>query len=161
MTGPISWRSLLLAPAQAAAGFLFPSRCLACDRRPVEEFLRGGVCGSCWDSMPHPDRERCDQCDESLAAPDLSRCGRCGHLYGPAWEDPKVFAVMREGNITELSPLNRYGLTEEIVVRQYYCPGCATMFTVNIQRRGDPILIEFRLAFPQDPPPRRVRHHRR
>ncbi len=91
----------------------------------------------------------------------LSRCGRCGHLYGPAWEDPKVFAVMREGNITELSPLNRYGLTEEIVVRQYYCPGCATMFTVNIQRRGDPILIEFRLAFPQDPPPRRVRRHRR
>ncbi len=76
----------------------------------------------------------------------LTRCRHCGHVYGPAWEDPKVFAVMREAAITELSPLNRYGLVDEIVVRQFYCPGCAAMFSVNVQRRGDPILIEFRLA---------------
>lgn len=76
----------------------------------------------------------------------LTRCTRCRHVYGPAWEDPKVFAVMREAPITELSPLNRYGLVDTIVVRQFYCPRCATVFTVNVQRRGDPILIEFRLA---------------
>ena len=27
-----------------------------------------------------------------------------------------------------------------------YCPQCAAMFSVNVQRRGDPILIQFRLA---------------
>jgi N-methylhydantoinase B len=76
----------------------------------------------------------------------LTRCRHCRRIYGPAWEDPKVFAVMREAPMTELSPRNRYGLVDEIVIRQFYCPGCAAMFTVNVQRRGDPILLEFRLA---------------
>jgi len=84
VTGPVSWRNLLLAPARAAAGFFFPSRCLACDRRPLEEFLRGGVCRTCWESLPPPPPWRCGQCDEPLGAPDLSRCGRC-RLDPPAF----------------------------------------------------------------------------
>ena len=64
---------------RAAASFFFPSRCLACRSRPVERFLRGGVCEGCWESLPRPAPERCDLCDEALTAPspDISRCGRC------------------------------------------------------------------------------------
>jgi predicted amidophosphoribosyltransferase len=68
--------SLLL---RAAAGFFLPTRCLACRSRPVDRFLRGGVCEGCWESMPRPAPGRCDLCDEALTAPcpDVSRCGRC------------------------------------------------------------------------------------
>lgn len=87
----------------------------------------------------------------------VTRCRYCRHTYGPAWEDPKVFAVMREVPMAELRPLNRYGLVDEIVIRQFYCPGCAAMFTVNVQRRGDPMLVEFRLALGDPAHPRRRR----
>jgi len=59
------------------AGFLFPSRCLACDDRPVEQLFRGGVCADCWISLPPLDPCRCVSCDETLFAEDASCCGRC------------------------------------------------------------------------------------
>ena len=67
--------------ARAAAGFFFPSRCLACRSRPVGRFLRGGVCEICWETLPPPApaAERCDVCDEAPVShgADISRCGRC------------------------------------------------------------------------------------
>jgi predicted amidophosphoribosyltransferase len=62
--------------ARALAGFVFPSRCLACATEPVRAFFRGGVCEPCWAALPR-DASRCDTCDESLPALDASRCGRC------------------------------------------------------------------------------------
>lgn len=64
--------------ARAAARFVLPSVCLACRRRPVEELLRGGVCGHCWRCLPVLEAGRCGTCDESLPdSPGASRCGRC------------------------------------------------------------------------------------
>lgn len=64
--------------SRAAAGFLLPSRCLACGRGEVDAFFRGGVCRACWEELPYPDEGRCARCDESLpAAPAAERCGRC------------------------------------------------------------------------------------
>jgi len=67
--------------ARAAASFFFPSRCLACRSRPVERFLRGGVCETCWGSLPPPApaSDRCEVCDEAPISPglEISRCGRC------------------------------------------------------------------------------------
>lgn len=65
--------------ARAAAHFFFPTRCLACKRRPVERFLRGGTCARCWETLPSPASDRCDVCDETLifSSPEISRCGRC------------------------------------------------------------------------------------
>ena len=74
-----SWsgtHSLLRASARAAAGFLFPSRCLACGVHPVEELFRGGVCERCWELLPEPRAPRCGVCDEALGT-QASRCGRC------------------------------------------------------------------------------------
>lgn len=65
------------AIARALAGFVFPSRCLACATEPVRAFFRGGVCEPCWAALPRADDSRCDTCDESLPALDALRCGRC------------------------------------------------------------------------------------
>ena len=71
-----------------AADVLLPSRCLACDARPVEELFRGGVCEPCWRALPRPGGTRCAICDEPLAAADAERCGRC-------LIDPPAFVSMR------------------------------------------------------------------
>lgn len=73
-------------------------------------------------------------------------CARCEHDFGDAGEDPKLGALVAEREITAASPLNAGGAVEELVLREFYCPGCGAMVTANVQRAGDPILIEMRLA---------------
>ena len=64
--------------ARAAARFVLPSVCLACHRRPTEEFFRGGVCVDCWSSLPVLEASRCVRCDEAIPeSPEGSVCGRC------------------------------------------------------------------------------------
>ena len=53
---------------------------------------------------------------------------------------------MRERSIAELSDWNRFGLVEEIVVREYYCPRCALLASTEVRRRGEPPLADTRLA---------------
>ena len=73
----ISVASALRHVGRAAADSLLPSRCLACDTRPVQRVFRGGVCEECWESLPQIGGERCELCDDPLAATDALRCGRC------------------------------------------------------------------------------------
>jgi predicted amidophosphoribosyltransferase len=66
--------------ARAAAGFLLPSRCLACGSHDVDELCRGGVCRDCWAEIPAHDGPRCAVCGETLPAAvsaDAETCGRC------------------------------------------------------------------------------------
>jgi ComF family protein len=52
--------------------------CLACRQSPTEDFFRGGVCGTCWQSLPVPAATRCGRCDEALTgSEDGAPCGRC------------------------------------------------------------------------------------
>jgi hypothetical protein len=54
---------------------------------------------------------------------------------------------MVEVELSSLSPLNAYGLEAEVVVRQYCCPGCGTMFSSDVHLRGeDPAMPEMRLS---------------
>jgi acetone carboxylase gamma subunit len=73
-------------------------------------------------------------------------CARCGHDFGAVGEDPKLGAVVAERPITDSSELNAYGLVDELTQREFYCPGCGALVAANVQRRGDPVLIEMRLS---------------
>lgn len=70
-------------------------------------------------------------------------CAECGHRYGPATRDPKLRAVMTEKSIVDLSTLNDVGMVDRLVARHYYCPSCALLFAVNVQQKGDPIMLEW------------------
>lgn len=70
------------------------------------------------------------------------RCTVCQHDLGAYEQDYKQATVMRERSITTSSPLNQLGMTTEIVLREFYCPGCATAIAVDVQRVGEPVLPE-------------------
>ena len=70
-------------------------------------------------------------------------CVDCGFRYGPPERDPRVAAVMSERPITDLSVLNDVGMVDRLIARQYFCPSCGLLFAVNVQQKGDPIMLEW------------------
>jgi predicted amidophosphoribosyltransferase len=68
---------------RAAANFLLPSVCIACESSPVAEVFRGGVCRTCWDTIPRSVGPFCAICDDPLAAAETPACGRCVLLPPP------------------------------------------------------------------------------
>lgn len=74
------------------------------------------------------------------------RCARCGFAFGARDEDPKLGALVAERSIVEASELNAYGATEEMVLREFYCPDCGAMIAANVQRHGDAVLREIELG---------------
>ena len=79
---------------RAAAAYLLPARCLACDLRTVERSFRGGVCDACWSAVPWPPDDRCLVCDEPLPAAGAARCGRCV-IDPPAFRSLRAAAPYR------------------------------------------------------------------
>lgn len=134
---------------RAAASFFFPSRCLACRSRPVERFLRGGVCEICWESLPRPAADRCDLCDEALTAPcpDISRCGRC--LLSPPPFDRLRTAAPYSGSAREVLMAFKFGgadflaprlarvLTDRLGAVALADAVTAVPATARARRRGD------------------------
>lgn len=58
------------------------------------------------------------------------RCRRCGHDLGPAGGNFKDAAVQKVRPIQDANPLivdPAIFIDDEVVFRQYYCPGCATL----------------------------------
>jgi N-methylhydantoinase B len=76
------------------------------------------------------------------------RCSVCHYRYGGYEHDHKRSARMRERALTEISQHNWLCL-EEFVLREFYCPGCATALAADVQLRDDPILDETKLSHPQ------------
>ena len=67
--------------------------------------------------------------------------------------DPHMLSALRHtlytqqlNKVAELSDWNRFGLVDEIVVREYYCPRCALLASTEVRRRGEPPLADTRLA---------------
>jgi len=83
---------------------------------------------------------------DTAAGPVLG-CRACERPFGPAAEDPRARALLVEQKLSDLSPINRYGLEDDIVVRCYCCPGCGAQFSTDIQFRSeDPRLPDMHLA---------------
>jgi N-methylhydantoinase B len=83
---------------------------------------------------------------EAAGGPVLG-CRNCGHAFGPAGEDPRQYAVVVETPIGDLSPVNAYANGSDVVLHQYCCAGCGTLFSTDLHRSGeDPLMPEMRLA---------------
>lgn len=58
------------------------------------------------------------------------RCRKCGHDLGPAEENFKDHAARKVRPIQTANPLivdPTIFIDDEVVFRQYFCPGCATL----------------------------------
>jgi N-methylhydantoinase B len=73
---------------------------------------------------------RCTVCHFSLAAYD---------------EDHRRGCVVRERSVVEVNPNNRY-CSDDYVLREYMCPGCATLVVVHVQQRDEAPLDESRFG---------------
>ena len=76
------------------------------------------------------------------------RCSVCHYRYGGYEHDHKRSALMRERALTDVSQHNWLCL-DEFVVREFYCPGCATSLAADVQLRDDPIMDETKLSHAQ------------
>lgn len=86
---------------------------------------------------------------ETKAGPAIG-CLRCGCALCAATEDPRQRALMVEEEMSALSPLNRYGREDLFVVREYCCPGCACVFSTDLQLKSDdPLAPEMLLGAAQ------------
>jgi len=83
---------------------------------------------------------------DTVAGPVLG-CAQCERPLGPASEDPRARSLLVEREMSELQPVNRYGLEGEVVVRAYCCPGCGAQFATDVQfRNEDPLLPDMTLS---------------
>ena len=76
-------------------------------------------------------------------------CADCRSPLAPAEENYKYFAACRESNPHELDPELYADPTEfcddEIRLREFLCPGCGSLLSVEVAKVGDPPLHEVRL----------------
>jgi N-methylhydantoinase B len=73
------------------------------------------------------------------------RCSVCHHDLGEYSANPKLAAVMGEQALATINPHNGRCL-EGYLLREYYCPGCATAFAADVVAREEPMLDEVALA---------------
>ena len=93
------------------------------------------------------------QIDHHLAIDDdgMIVCRRCGRALCPAGENFKSGAVMKERPIEDANPLivdPRTFIDDDVVFRQYYCPGCATLLENEVVLAGTPAVWDKQLAAP-------------
>ena len=145
---------------RSAAGFLFPTLCLACRRGFVERFLRGGVCETCWETLPSPEEPRCDVCDEQLtpsAEPgesptpprpaEVERCGRCllspppfRSLRGAApyrGSARNILIAFKFGGADYLAPRLARIMTARLAASAQWDEAAAVPATARARRRAD------------------------
>lgn len=63
----------------------------------------------------------------------VTRCLKCRHILGPADDNPKDLAVVKVYPITRSGPLcNPWEERKDMATREFYCPGCGSMFAVEV-----------------------------
>jgi N-methylhydantoinase B len=76
----------------------------------------------------------------------LIACSVCHTRFGAYGEDYKAGTVMCELRIADLGALNAVAPPTDLVVREFYCPGCGTAVALDIQAAGEPMLAECTFA---------------
>jgi N-methylhydantoinase B len=76
------------------------------------------------------------------------RCAKCGHDLGPTADNYKDHTLVREAPLQEAGPLigdpKRF-IDDEMVFRQYFCPGCVTLIENEVNRASEPPLRDIEL----------------
>ncbi|HEX4033365.1 MAG TPA: hydantoinase B/oxoprolinase family protein [Solirubrobacteraceae bacterium] len=110
------------------------------DARPVEGDAGGGTIEDA--TVLHPVSDSVEAVEHG--GERSLRCSICHYRLGPYDHDHKRSALMRERPLTDISRHNRLCL-EDFVLREFYCPGCATALAADVQLREDPIIDETKL----------------
>ncbi len=66
------------------------------------------------------------------------RCRKCGHAFCPPTENYKEDARVSESPLAKIRMVSTK--TERFVLREFYCPSCATLLNVDMTLKGLPVL---------------------
>jgi N-methylhydantoinase B len=111
-------------------------------RPPVSATGGGTIEGG---TVLHPVSDTVEAVEEDGAR--SLRCALCHYRFGAYGDDHKRAALQRELPLTATSPHNHLTLPE-FVLREFYCPGCATSVAADVQRKDEKILDESSLVAP-------------
>jgi len=81
---------------------------------------------------------------DEVSGRKVVKCAKCEHEFCPATENYKNYA-----RTLELSPAKAGTLFKEskrFVFREFYCPGCGTMFDVEVRLKGQPFVWDASLS---------------
>ena len=73
----------------------------------------------------------------------LVQCEKCQYAFCPPTENYKNHALMGEYPPTKAGP--DYPETDRFVLREFYCPGCATMLDVEMCLKDAPFVWDARI----------------
>ncbi len=74
-------------------------------------------------------------------------CSACGHIFGPADENYKLHALVREGPVSEAGPqVDPYKRSKKYKFRQFACPGCHRLLDSQIVLKDAPIEWDVRVT---------------
>jgi len=68
-------------------------------------------------------------------------CRKCGYVFGPPERNFKESALMAQYPLTRAAPGN--SKTKRFVIREFCCPGCATMLEVEVARPDSAFVRSF------------------
>ena len=81
----------------------------------------------------------------SLDGRTVQRCSLCETKLADYEGDYRSGALVRELELSALSPANSHCRSAEFVALEFCCPGCGTALSVEVHRRGEP--LELRNGF--------------
>ncbi len=81
---------------------------------------------------------------EDASGQRVIRCAKCAHVLCPSTDNYKDYALMSERPPTVAGP--RHHQSEQFVLREFYCPGCATMLDVEMCLKGAPFVQDLAVA---------------
>lgn len=76
-------------------------------------------------------------------------CNRCETELGPADSDYKRYCLYRERPVQEIGRLfkdPRRFVDDDIVFREFLCPGCGGLFDTEINRRTEPPVHDIQIG---------------
>ena len=76
--------------------------------------------------------------NETLRVVDAAIVCRCGHNFGPATENYKLHALVREGPVQNAGPwVDPQGIGDDrFVCREFFCPGWAISTSSSVASRS-------------------------
>ncbi len=78
---------------------------------------------------------------EQVSGERLIQCIKCQHAFCPDTENYKDHALVFEGSPNRAGP--RHSGVDPYILREFYCPGCATMLDVEMCTKGAPFVRDF------------------
>lgn len=107
------------------------------EARPVSSWS-GRIVDSGTRAFPVADAAEAVEADGTLAV----RCLECHAELGGAGSDLRASMLVRDRPLARLSRLNASAPDVGVVGREYYCPGCGTLMSTDVQRADEPLLAD-------------------